>query len=143
MVEYISAKCGAINCDDSTLLGYDSDTGESLHNLQAYAGERIYKSPYFIHPMIGMQASKLLTRIMRSKYLSDSLRWIARDAREPQYLSVLPCMLCKLKGRLIYCATCSASLCLVCGVLSACACNYGMDEMVGAHDWYESWIESH
>ena len=32
---------------------------------------------------------------------------------------------------------------VVCGMLSACACNYGMDEMVGAHDWYETWIESH
>ena len=38
LVEYLSARCGAINCDDSNLLGYDQFTGDSIDNLQPYAG---------------------------------------------------------------------------------------------------------
>ena len=143
LVEYLSARCGAINCDESASLGYDTETGVGLDNLQPYAGERIYKSPHMVSVNLGIQALKILTCMMRSAYLSNTHEWIVRPVREPRYLQLLTCKWCNLKARLSYCMQCSAWVCLTCGMLSACACSYGMNSMIGAHDWIEEWTEVH
>ena len=141
LVEYLSARCGAINCDDSNLLGYDQSTGDSIDNLQPYAGARIYKT---IHACSVYHASKicvLLTKMMRNAYLIDAYRYVPQQFREPKYFTLFTCIMCKLKCRVKYCLQCDAAICLVCGTISACVCNYGTNDVIGAHEWLADWID--
>ena len=141
LAEYLSARAGAINCDESTSLGYDQETGDPFDNLQPYSGERIYKAINSFSPSITDEALKRITDLMRYTFLADVPNWVPRREIEPRYLKLFACMLCKMKCRLKYCLLCDAWVCLACGVVSACTCDYGSHHIVGAHDWMEAWME--
>ena len=112
LVEYLSARAGAINCDESTSLGYHQETGDPLYNLQPYSGERIYKAINSFSPSITDEALKRVTDLMRCTFLADVPNWVPRPEIEPRYLKLFACMLCKMKCRLKYCLLCNASLCI-------------------------------
>ena len=139
LVELGSAGYGAINCDSSPFVGVHSATGEMLQNLQCYTGERIYLAPYSFAPQFSIKAFEMIRDIMRSKYMVDIDAWMPRSVRAPQYLTLMTCGMCKVKACIDYCLVCCASVCLTCGMISACACNYGTKPIIGAHAWRYQW----
>ena len=136
-LEFMSSKFGAINCHEAIVLGCDEFSGRPIDNLGSYAGMRHYLNPQIFAPLIQIKVLEYLVDIMRHSYLETQRKYDGRKPRGPRYFQLLICRLCKVKCRVKYCSLCNACICLSCGIMSACACDYGMAAYVGANEWYE------